>query len=547
MTTVEYNLFTRVDGEIEIISNKTNDNVYRYNTFKESRGTLTLRHGDRCLVEGNYFLGGFLSETGGVRVIGRDHIVINNYFEGTTARDDAAITVYAGVPNSPLNEYFSADRAIIAFNTFYDNTGPAIEIAAGFGERDRTVLPTGIVVANNLIDAGTQTSGTFVIGENAVDQTWAGNIIFGREMGGSVTTGFTVADPQLSFDGVSGIVRPAATSPVIDASSDVFDAVDIDIDGQDRDASPDVGADEVTDGPVVMAGPLTAMNTGPSYLGPERILGGVPSYLVNQSLRAHVSPGSGTLIGGFVVRSGTPKTMLIRGVGPGLADQNVTNPIADPILTVFNEAGESILTNDDWGSDDAAGISEAGTNVGAFDLVDGSADAAILADFNPGIYTVHVVSKDGSLGEALLEVYDVSGDMSLANQSSRSKRDNPGEVSIAGFVIGGEAEKTLLIRGVGPGIAMFGLDDATPDVAIELFNDAAESITSNDDWGTNANATEIEMVADSVGAFPFETDSKDAAILVTLEPGLYTVHLTGPNDSVGVSLIELYEVLDPTP
>ena len=547
MTTVEYNLFTRVDGEIEIISNKTNDNVYRYNTLKESRGTLTLRHGDRCLVEGNYFLGGFFSETGGVRVIGRDHIVINNYFEGTTARDGAAITVYAGVPNSPLNEYFSADRAIIAFNTFYDNTGPAIEIAAGFGERDRTVLPTGIVVANNLLDAGTKTSGTFVLGENAADQTWAGNIIFGREMGGSVTTGFTVAGPLLSFDGVSGIVRPAATSPVIDASSDVFDAVDIDIDGQDRNASPDVGADESSGSPIVMAGPLTTMDTGPSYLGPERILGGATSLLVNQSLRANVSPGSGTLIGGFVVRSGGPKSMLIRGIGPGLMDQNVTNPIADPVLTVFNEAGEPILTNDDWGDENGVAIAEAGVTVGAFALTDASTDAAILADFDPGIYTVHVVSEDHFLGEALLEVYDVSGDMSLANQSSRSKRDNPDEVSIAGFVIGGEAEKTLLIRGVGPGIAMFGLDDATPDVAIELFNDSTESITSNDDWGSNTNATEIETVADSVGAFPFETDSKDAAILVTLEPGLYTVQLTGPNDSVGVSLIELYEVLDPTP
>ena len=94
---------------------------------------------------------------------------------------------------------------------------------------------------------------------------------------------------------------------------------------------------------------------------------------------------------------------------------------------------------------------------------------------------------------------------------------------------------------------MFGLDNATSDVAIELFNEAGTSLDSNDDWGSNTNATEIETISDSVGAFPFETDSKDAALLVTLEPGLYTIHLTGPNGSVGVSLIELYEVLDPTP
>jgi hypothetical protein len=97
------------------------------------------------------------------------------------------------------------------------------------------------------------------------------------------------------------------------------------------------------------------------------------------------------------------------------------------------------------------------------------------------------------------------------------------------------------------GTALFDLEDATTDVAIELFNETGSSLASNDDWGSSVNAIEIESISDSVGAFPFETDSKDAALLVTLEPGLYTIHLTGPNGAVGVSLIELYEVLDPTP
>ena len=267
------------------------------------------------------------------------------------------------------------------------------------------------------------------------------------------------------------------------------------------------------------------------------------SRLVNQSLRANVSSGSGTLICGFVVRSGSPKTMLIRGVGPGLLDLGVTNPIADPVLTVFNEAGQPILTNDDWEDYNAIAIGDAGVDVGAFNLESGSLDAAILEDFDPGIYTVHVVSMDGSLGEALLEVYDVSGDMSLANQSSRSKRNESGEVSMAGFVIGGESSKTVLLRGVGPGIASFGLDDASPDVSIELFDEGGTSLAVNDDWNSNANANDIITVGDGVGAFPLEAGSKDAALLMTLDPGLYTLHLSGPNGSVGVSLIEVYEVL----
>ena len=65
-TTVENNLFERTDGEIEIISNKSGSNAFRYNTFRESAGTLTLRHGNDATVEGNFFLGANKSRSGGI-------------------------------------------------------------------------------------------------------------------------------------------------------------------------------------------------------------------------------------------------------------------------------------------------------------------------------------------------------------------------------------------------------------------------------------------------------------------------------------------------
>src|SRR5690606_25094710 len=107
-TLVEHNLFTRADGEIEIISNKSGANTYRYNTFLACSGTLTLRHGDGCVVDSNLFLGRGRDGSGGVRVIGENHVVINNHFEGTRARDGAAVTIYAGVSGGALNEYFAA-------------------------------------------------------------------------------------------------------------------------------------------------------------------------------------------------------------------------------------------------------------------------------------------------------------------------------------------------------------------------------------------------------------------------------------------------------
>jgi poly(beta-D-mannuronate) lyase len=264
-TIVEHNLFSRLDGEIEIISNKSGENIYRYNTFLESRGTLTLRHGNRCLVEGNYFIGGFRSGTGGVRVIGEDHVVINNYFESTTARAGAAITLYAGVSGGALNEYVEADNAVVAFNTFYDNNGPYIGVGTGFGARDRTVRPTGIKVANNLLIAESKTVGDFVNGENPEDQTWDGNLIFGRSMGGGLIDGFTVVDPLLELDPVAGIQRIGSASPAINAASDLFDEVDLDIDGQTRVAVPDVGADERSDQSGLANGPLAAKDVGPNY------------------------------------------------------------------------------------------------------------------------------------------------------------------------------------------------------------------------------------------------------------------------------------------
>lgn len=74
-TIVEHNVFEELDGEIEIISNKSNKNIYRFNTFRNSSGTLTLRQGNQCLVDSNFFLGDYRNGkgkkgVGDVRVIG---------------------------------------------------------------------------------------------------------------------------------------------------------------------------------------------------------------------------------------------------------------------------------------------------------------------------------------------------------------------------------------------------------------------------------------------------------------------------------------------
>ena len=131
---VEYNYFEECDGEIETISNKSCENIYRYNTFYKSAGTLTLRHGNRCDVYGNYFFGANKESTGGVRIIGENHKVWNNYFANLTGGGYwSALSMVNGVPDSPLNRYFQVKNAVVAFNTFVNNSD---NLDIGTGKND---------------------------------------------------------------------------------------------------------------------------------------------------------------------------------------------------------------------------------------------------------------------------------------------------------------------------------------------------------------------------------------------------------------------------
>lgn len=116
---IEHNLFEKCDGEAECISNKSCGNIYRHNRFVAVSGTLTLRHGNACRVEGNVFLGEGAKGTGGVRIIGEDHVVSGNYFQDLTGDDErSALCFMLGVPDSADNAYFQVKRAKVTGNVF---------------------------------------------------------------------------------------------------------------------------------------------------------------------------------------------------------------------------------------------------------------------------------------------------------------------------------------------------------------------------------------------------------------------------------------------
>ena len=247
--TVERNLFEQCDGEIEIISNKSGQNVYRSNTFLASKGTLTLRHGNGALVEGNFFLGNRLPNTGGIRVIGEDHVVVNNYLENLRGTGfSSALSLVNGVPNSPLNRYFQVKRAVVAFNTVVESQSPLV-IGAG-ADAERSLPPEDVTFANNVLVS----MGGSIIREEAepIRMTWAGNVADGGSLGIDDPGGILLVDPLFEV-GADGLRRPSAASPLVDAAADAFTLyTEIDVDGQPRPAGLyDVGADERSDAPVL--------------------------------------------------------------------------------------------------------------------------------------------------------------------------------------------------------------------------------------------------------------------------------------------------------
>lgn len=190
---IEDNLFERCNGEAECISNKSCGNVYRRNVFLEVSGTLTLRHGNGCLVEGNVFLGNGASGTGGIRIIGEDHLVRGNRLQGL-AGDDArcGLTLMQGVPDSAPHEYFQVRRARIEDNVLVDCRHP---ILIGLRDGRGSLPPLDSVFRNNRVQAPMAT-----VVEARCDATgvsWEGNVFFGRDPGLPETPGITWQTPEV--------------------------------------------------------------------------------------------------------------------------------------------------------------------------------------------------------------------------------------------------------------------------------------------------------------------------------------------------------------
>ncbi len=271
---------------------------------------------------------------------------------------------------------------------------------------------------------------------------------------------------------------------------------------------------------------------------------------VNLSSRLATAEGNAdrVFIAGFVVAGTAPKPMLFRAVGPGLNQFGVSGTLTNPRLQIYS--GERLIAeNEDWV--DGASLRTATANVGGFSLPAGSRDSALLVTLAPGAYSAHVVAGGGE-GVALVEVYDAESAQlatQLVNLSTRGFVGTGDDVLVAGFVVAGDTPKRVLVRGIGPALAGFGVTGSLSDPVLKIFR-GETVIAENNDWeqpqpgvsGGGSEGSVIAAAASGAGAFSLPTGSKDAAVIITLAPGAYSAVVSGANSSSGAGLVEVYEL-----
>jgi hypothetical protein len=292
----------------------------------------------------------------------------------------------------------------------------------------------------------------------------------------------------------------------------------------------------------------SATGTTESALATITVNTGGLSRLVNVSTRGYI-PAGGSLTPGFVLQGNASKSVVIRGIGPTLGSFGVGDTLVDPTMEVIPLGSSvAIASNDNW--EGTAALRAAFAQVGAFPLAAAtSADASVetrLTASGASGYTVRITAKSTTAaGIALAEVYDqeaITAPVRLVNVSTSGFVGTGDKALVPGFFVGGTAPKRLLIRAVGPGLTQFGVTGVLADPQLSIAPLGKDFVVvANDNWGGSAA---LQAAFAQAAAFALPTASNDAAVVLQLPPGGYTVVVSGVGNTSGTALVEIYD-LDP--
>lgn len=282
--------------------------------------------------------------------------------------------------------------------------------------------------------------------------------------------------------------------------------------------------------------------------------------LTNLSTRAVVGIGANQLIPSLVVSPGSgPRRLLVRAVGPTLAGFSVAGVLSDPALVVKDGAGLTIASNDNWGTpvgsaSTASTLSAASTQVGAFALAEGSKDAAVLMDFQPGSYTVQVSGVNNTSGVSLVEIYDLTptGTPTLSIAASKATTDEsgagPGEFTLTRS---GDTVSALSVSYGVSGSATNGIDYLALNGSVS-FPAGASSVTVQVSpyVDTSSEGTETVILTLLAGTGYVLGPTTSASVAIANSPGtLYVSNLrpaSGTNGQVGSGLASIVLSADGT-
>ena len=259
---------------------------------------------------------------------------------------------------------------------------------------------------------------------------------------------------------------------------------------------------------------------------PSPAPGSTSEKVVNVSTRASAGLGENVMVGGFIVSGDTDKRVVLRALGPSLAQAGVIGVLANPMISLYDSAGVLMASNDNRLA--------LGGVVNPL-LPSNPSESMLTAILPPGSYTAVVEGVNGTSGVALVEVYDLEPGISrVANISTRGDIVSAEDVMIGGFIVGSGDPTKVIVRALGPSLAAFGVTNALPNPELELYNSNGALIAVNDDW----RSTQEQQIQATIPP----TNDLESAIVSTLAPGAYTALVRDANHAAGVGLVEVYDL-----
>ena len=240
------------------------------------------------------------------------------------------------------------------------------------------------------------------------------------------------------------------------------------------------------------------------------------------------------MIAGYIITGNINKAVVLRGMGPSLTAFGISDVLLDPILDLRASNGSLILRNDNWKDDQRSQIE--GT---VFQPTD-DRESVIVASLVPANYTAILTGKNNTTGVGIVEVYDnnLGSDSQLANISTRGFVQSGNNVMIGGFILGGgQANSRIALRGIGPSLSQFGLNNVLADPTLELRDANGAILVANDNW-TDDPASAALLTANGLAL----SNAKESGIFTSLPAGQFTAILAGKNGGVGIGLVEIYNL-----